>query len=58
MTSSASTVRLTFDYDWCTRSDTVDQCHLLLAARVRACRRTDFQMLCVWIAIDNPPTES
>jgi len=35
MTSSASTVRLTFDYDWCTRSDTVDQCHLLLAARVR-----------------------
>lgn len=36
MTSSASTVRLTFDYDWCTRSDTVDQCHLLLAARVCA----------------------
>ena len=36
MTSSASTVRLTFDYDWCTRSDTVDQCHLLLTARVRA----------------------
>lgn len=35
MTSSASTVRLTFDYDWCTRSDTVDQCHLLLTARVR-----------------------
>lgn len=35
MASSSSTVRLTFDYDFCTREDTVDQCHLLLAVRVR-----------------------
>lgn len=33
MTSASSTVRLSFDYDWCQRSDTVEQCHLLLAAR-------------------------
>lgn len=36
MTSSSSTVRLAFDYDWCQRDDTIDQCHLLLSARVLA----------------------
>lgn len=36
MTSSSSTVRLSFDYDWCSRDDTVDQCHLLVLARVLA----------------------
>jgi hypothetical protein len=36
MTSASSTVRLSFDYDWCQRDDTIEQCHLLLAARVLA----------------------
>jgi len=36
MTSASSTVRLSFDYNWCNRDDTTDQCHLLVLARALA----------------------
>ena len=36
MTTSSSKTYLEFQYGWCSHDDTVDQCHLLLFARILA----------------------